>query len=82
MTIGYEMAGGQNGSCSTQLPRQLEGKVSAHARSAADRAFHLQLDQAIHLDGVFHRQFFHQRLDETLTIIVLASASLSPRLIR
>ena len=26
--------------------------------------FHLQFDQAVHFDGVFHRQFFDERLDE------------------
>src|SRR5205085_437408 len=29
-----------------------------------DRAFHLELDEAVHLDGVFHRQLFDQRLDK------------------
>ena len=33
---------------------------------SADRPFHLQLDQAIHLHRVFHRQFLHQRFDETV----------------
>lgn len=31
---------------------------------STDRTLHLQLDQAIHFDGVFHRQLFDQRLDE------------------
>ena len=35
-------------------------------RQLANRAFHLELDQAVHLDGVLHRQLFHERLDETV----------------
>ena len=31
---------------------------------SADRAFHLQLDQPVHLHRVFHRQFLDQRLDK------------------
>src|SRR5690606_4617780 len=30
----------------------------------ADRAFHLELDEAVHLDRVLHRQLLHNRLDE------------------
>src|SRR5512143_2230542 len=30
----------------------------------ADRSFHLQLDQAVHLDRVLHGQFLDQRLNE------------------
>src|SRR5919112_4881106 len=32
----------------------------------ADRAFHLQLDQAVQLDGVLERQFLGYRLDKTV----------------
>jgi hypothetical protein len=32
----------------------------------ADGTFHLQLNQAIHFDGIFHGQLFHERLDETV----------------
>lgn len=32
----------------------------------ADAAFHLQLDQSVHFDGVFHRQLFNERFDETV----------------
>ncbi len=28
--------------------------------------FHLQLNQAIHFDGVLHRQFLYQRFDEAI----------------
>ena len=30
----------------------------------ADGAFHLELDQPVHLDGVLHRQLLDERLDE------------------
>ena len=32
----------------------------------SDGAFHLQLDKAVHFDGVFHRQFFDQRFNESI----------------
>src|SRR5688572_1566570 len=32
----------------------------------ANRAFHLQLDQPVHLDGVLHRQLLRDRLDEAV----------------
>src|SRR6266540_4697304 len=31
----------------------------------ANRSFHLQCDQAIHFDGIFHRQFFDEGFDKT-----------------
>src|SRR5687768_16781527 len=37
-----------------------------HSPSSAHRPLHLQLDQAVHLDGVFHGQFLDQRLDEAV----------------
>ena len=30
----------------------------------ANRSFHLQCDQTVHFDGIFHRQFFDKWLDE------------------
>jgi hypothetical protein len=30
----------------------------------SDRAFHLKLDQAVHFDGIFHRKFPDERLNE------------------
>src|SRR6478672_10395383 len=32
--------------------------------SSTDRALHLELDQAVHLDGVLERQLLRDRLDE------------------
>src|SRR5262245_59192289 len=32
--------------------------------SSPDRSLHLELDQAVHLDRVLHRQLLHDRLDE------------------
>ena len=32
----------------------------------ADRTFHLQLNEAIHFNGVFHGQFFDERFDEAV----------------
>ena len=38
--------------------RSLDKPCSAH------RPFHLKLNELVHLDGVFHRQFLDERLDE------------------
>ena len=42
----------------TVLSEPIQALVSTH------RAFHLQFDQPVQFDGVFHRQLFDQRLDE------------------
>jgi cell filamentation protein len=44
----------------------------------ANRALHLQLDQAVHLDAVLHRQLLDDRLDERLAIrtVVIAKDDL------
>jgi len=39
------------------------GDRPAKAASSADRALHLELDQAVHLDPVLHRQLLDDRLD-------------------
>src|SRR5215210_6072497 len=47
--------------------RSVSQSGSAAAEAAADsanRALHLQLDQAVHLDRVFHRELLGDRLDE------------------
>ncbi len=33
--------------------------------SSADAAFHLQFDQAVHFDRIFHRQLFDEWFDES-----------------
>src|SRR5215211_4174085 len=46
--------------------RSVSQSGSAAAWAAADsanRAFHLELDQAVHLDRVLHRQLLRDRLD-------------------
>src|SRR6266481_5902667 len=37
---------------------------AAAASALANRAFHLELDQAVHLDGVLERKLLRDRLDE------------------
>src|SRR5581483_226078 len=37
---------------------------AAAAAGLANRAFHLELDQAVHLDGVLERELLRDRLDE------------------
>ena len=44
--------------------RSFNGERDRSHNVSAHRAFHLKLDELVHLDGVFHRQFFHQGLDE------------------
>ena len=34
-------------------------------RSLPHRSFHLQFDESVHLNGVFHGEFFHEWLDES-----------------
>src|SRR5215207_808827 len=49
--------------------RSVSQMGSAAAEAAADsanRALHLQLDQAVHLDRVLHREFLSDRLDEAV----------------
>ena len=50
-------------------------------------AFHLQLDQAVHLDGVFHRQLFDHWLDEAADdhrrrLFLAQAAALAPEALR
>ena len=45
--------------------RVLETTTFGFSGMLSDASFHLQCDQTIHLDGIFHRQFFDERLDET-----------------
>src|SRR5436190_4182649 len=40
--------------------------VAAAEADSANRALHLQLDQAVHLDRVLHRQLLRDRLDEAV----------------
>src|SRR5258706_16365197 len=45
--------------------RVLETTTFGFSCMLANRSFHLKLDQAIHFDSIFHRQFFDERLDKT-----------------
>ena len=53
-----------------QNERLLDGLDRAFATAvrtdSPNRTFHLQLNQTIELDGIFHRQLFDQRLDEAI----------------
>ena len=40
--------------------------ASSYAPALADRAFHLQFDQAVHFHRIFHGQLFDQRFDEAV----------------
>src|SRR4051795_5451815 len=42
------------------------GSSSAAGATSANGALHLQLDEAVHLDGVLHRQLLDDRLDEAV----------------
>src|SRR5438128_1949586 len=49
---------------SRRLSTSQSGSVAVTA--LANRAFHLQLDQAVHLDRVLHRELLRDRLDEAI----------------
>src|SRR3954466_15350697 len=42
------------------------GSSSSRQAGSANGAFHLQLDQAVHLDRVLHRELLDDRLDEAV----------------
>ena len=52
----------------SQAPRMLlrSRDDASEAGPLADRAFHLEFDQAVHLDGVLHRELLDDRLDESV----------------
>ena len=39
--------------------------MSDASNHSSHRAFHLKLDELVHLDGVFHGQLLDERLDES-----------------
>ena len=41
-----------------------ESVKSEERNRLADGAFHLQFDQTVHLDGIFHREFFDKWFNE------------------
>src|SRR5919201_4718265 len=47
-------------------PRKVGSSGYAAAVASANRTLHLQLDQAVHLDRVLHRQLLDDRLDEAV----------------
>src|SRR5215471_12877549 len=52
-----------------QQPEPRESSGAAGNRSLRwlpDRAFHFQLDQALELDAVFHRELAHEIVDEAV----------------
>src|SRR5579862_9026951 len=46
--------------------KKCEYMYSTWMKWLTDRAFHLKLDEAVEFDGIFHRQFLGDRLDETV----------------
>jgi hypothetical protein len=55
---------------------------TARSGSATVVSLHLQLDQAVHLDRVLHRELLDDRLDEAVDDQLAASSSGMPRDIR
>src|SRR5438128_9407215 len=47
-------------------PNAFGADTEEESRQLADRAFHLELDQALELDGVFHRELADEIVDETV----------------
>src|SRR4051812_37335578 len=52
------------GNAVTYCPPRCFGAQRENSVGSSDRAFHLQLDQAVELEGVLHRQLTRDRLDE------------------
>ena len=57
----------------SSLARRTSSVLYSHAKDRlrpagplADRALHLELDQAVHLDRVLHRELLDDRLDEAV----------------
>src|SRR3954451_24902067 len=53
-------------SVNSQPGTPLNEGSSGRTVALANRALHLQLDQAVHLDRVLHRELLHDRLDEAV----------------
>ena len=49
-----------------QNPECFRGYRNLFGRKLSDRAFHLQLDQPLELDAVFHRELADEIVDETV----------------
>jgi hypothetical protein len=50
--------------CLLKEKRTRFARVRSHPDLLTDRTFHLELDEAVHFDRIFHRKFFCKWLDE------------------
>src|SRR5213080_2144586 len=63
---GYESMSSFERSVNSQPGTPLNCGSSGRATALPNRALHLQLDQAVHLDRVLHRELLDDRLDEAV----------------